>query len=69
METVKHRVHSLARLIRTVKGMWGLLQTGEYKEAVKLIKDKIPLPSSIGRICRILVKKSAEDKFVDAPIQ
>ena len=29
------------------QGYVGLIANGEYKEAVKLIKDKIPLPSSI----------------------
>lgn len=33
------------------QGYVGLIANGEYKEAVALIKDKLPLPASIGRIC------------------
>lgn len=46
------------------QGYVGLIANGEYKEAVKLIKDKIPLPSSIGRICPHPCEKSAEDNLL-----
>ena len=50
------------------QGYVGLIANGEYKEAVKLIKDKIPLPSSIGRICPHPCEKSCRRRFVDEPI-
>lgn len=33
------------------QGYVGLIANGEYEEALKLIKDKIPLPAAIGRVC------------------
>lgn len=50
------------------QGYVGLIANGEYKEAVKLIKDKIPLPSSIGRICPHPCEKKCRRQFVDEPI-
>jgi formate dehydrogenase major subunit len=33
------------------QGYVGLIANGQYGEALRLIKDKIPLPGSIGRVC------------------
>lgn len=33
------------------QGYVGLIANGEYEEALKLVKDKIPLPASLGRVC------------------
>jgi len=33
------------------QGYSGLIALGKYKEAVALIKEKLPLPASIGRVC------------------
>lgn len=33
------------------QGYVGLIANGQFKEAIKLIKEKIPLPGSIGRVC------------------
>ena len=33
------------------QGYVGLIANGEYDAAIKLIKNKIPLPASIGRVC------------------
>ena len=33
------------------QGYVGLIANGRYEEAIELIKDKIPLPASIGRVC------------------
>lgn len=38
---------------------------GEYKEAVKLIKDTIPLPTSIGRVCPALCENVCRRKRKD----
>lgn len=34
-----------------VQGYVGLIANGQYRDAVKLIKEKLPIPASIGRIC------------------
>lgn len=34
-----------------VQGYVGLIANGEYEEALKLIKENLPLPASIGRVC------------------
>lgn len=33
------------------QGYVGLIANGEFKEALKLIKEQLPLPASIGRVC------------------
>lgn len=50
------------------QGYVGLIANGEYEEATKLIKEKIPLPSSIGRICPHPCEKKCRRQFVDEPI-
>lgn len=50
------------------QGYIGLIANGEYEEAAKLIKEKIPLPSSIGRICPHPCEKKCRRQFVDEPI-
>lgn len=50
------------------QGYVGLIANGEYEEATKLIKDKIPLPSSIGRICPHPCENKCRRQFVDEPI-
>ena len=34
-----------------VQGYLALIANGEYREAVALIKERLPLPASIGRVC------------------
>ena len=50
------------------QGYVGLIANGEYKEAVKLIKEKLPLPASIGRICPHPCEKNCRRQYVDEPI-
>lgn len=50
------------------QGYVGLIANGEYNEAVKLIKDKLPLPASIGRICPHPCEKACRRQYVDEPI-
>ena len=50
------------------QGYVGLIANGEYKEAVKLIKEKLPLPASIGRICPHPCEKKCRRQYVDEPI-
>lgn len=46
----------------------GLIANGEYKQAVKVIKDKIAFPSSIGRICPHPCEKKCRRQYVDEPV-
>lgn len=50
------------------QGYVGLIANGEYTEAVKLIKEKLPIPASIGRICPHPCEKNCRRQFVDEPI-
>lgn len=50
------------------QGYVGLIANGEYNEATRLIKEKIPLPSSIGRVCPHPCEKECRRRFVDEPI-
>ncbi|MEG2719994.1 MAG: FAD-dependent oxidoreductase, partial [Oscillospiraceae bacterium] len=50
------------------QGYVSLIANGEYKEAVKLIKEKIPFPSSIGRVCPHPCEKKCRRQYVDEPI-
>lgn len=50
------------------QGYVGLIANGEYTEATRLIKEKIPLPSAIGRVCPHPCEKECRRQFVDEPI-
>lgn len=50
------------------QGYVSLIANGEYTEATRLIKEKIPLPSSIGRVCPHPCEKQCRRQFVDEPI-
>lgn len=50
------------------QGYVGLIANGEYEEAIKLIKNKISLPASIGRVCPHPCEKACRRKNVDKPI-
>jgi len=41
---------------------------GNYKEAVKIIKEKLPIPASIGRVCPHPCEKACRRKMVEEPI-
>ena len=50
------------------QGYVGLIANGEYDAAIKLIKSKIPLPASIGRVCPHPCEKACRRKNVEEPI-
>ncbi len=50
------------------QGYVGLIANGQYEEAIKLIKDKIPLPASIGRVCPHPCEKECRRGLIDEPI-
>lgn len=50
------------------QGYVGLIANGEFDAANKLIKNKIPLPASIGRVCPHPCEKACRRAKVDEPI-
>ena len=50
------------------QGYVSLIANGLYKEAADLIREKLPLPSSIGRICPHPCEKECRRKLVDEPV-
>ena len=50
------------------QGYVGLIANGEYDSAIRLIKNKIPLPASIGRVCPHPCEKACRRKNVEEPI-
>ena len=50
------------------QGYVKLIAKGEYGEALKLIKDKVPLPASIGRICPHPCEEACRRELVEEPI-
>ena len=50
------------------QGYVGLIANGEYKEALKLIKEQLPLPASIGRVCPHPCEDACRRQLVEEPI-
>lgn len=50
------------------QGYVGLIANGEFDAALKLIKDKISLPASIGRVCPHPCEKACRRAKVEEPI-
>lgn len=50
------------------QGYVGLIANEEYEEAVALIKEKLPLPASIGRVCPHPCEDACRRNFVDKPV-
>ena len=50
------------------QGYVGMVANGEFKEAVKLVKDIFPLPSSIGRVCPHPCETACRRQMVEEPI-
>lgn len=50
------------------QGYVGLIANGEYAKANKLIKEQLPLPASIGRVCPHPCETACRRKLVEEPI-
>ncbi|TWH48168.1 FAD-dependent oxidoreductase [Sporomusa sp. KB1] len=50
------------------QGYVGLIANGQYEEALKLIKDKMPIPASIGKICPHPCETACRRELVEEPI-
>ena len=51
-----------------VQGYLKEIALGNDKKAVEIIKEKIPIPASIGRICPHPCEKNCRRKFVEEPL-
>lgn len=51
-----------------IQGYISLIARGAYKEAVELIKERLPLPAAIGRICPRPCEEACRRNLVDEPI-
>ncbi len=50
------------------QGYIKLIAEGKYKEAVALVKDRVPLPASIGRVCPHPCETACRRRLVEEPI-
>lgn len=51
-----------------VQGYLKAIANGDDREAVRIIKEKIPLPASIGRVCPHPCEKNCRRKYVEEPL-
>ena len=50
------------------QGYVGLIANGEFEEALKLIKEQLPLPASIGRVCPHPCEDACRRELVEEPV-
>ncbi|MCL2088647.1 MAG: FAD-dependent oxidoreductase [Oscillospiraceae bacterium] len=50
------------------QGYAGLIANGEYEQALRLIKEKLPLPASIGRVCPHPCESECRRKLAEEPV-
>ncbi len=50
------------------QGYVGLIANGEFEKAIELVKDKIPLPAALGRVCPHPCEKDCRRGLIDEPI-
>lgn len=51
-----------------LQGYVGLIANGQYGEALKLIKEVLPIPASIGKICPHPCEEACRRELVEEPI-
>lgn len=50
------------------QGYVGLIANGEYEAAIEMIKDRIPLPAAIGRVCPHPCEEKCRRQLVEEPV-
>ena len=50
------------------QGYVGLIANGEYEAAIELVKDHIPLPASLGRVCPHPCEEECRRGLIDEPV-
>jgi len=50
------------------QGYVGLIANGQYREALELIKEQLPLPASIGRVCPHPCEDACRRQLVEEPV-
>ncbi len=50
------------------QGYVGLIANGNYREALELIKEQLPLPASIGRVCPHPCEEACRRQLVEEPV-
>ena len=51
-----------------VQGYVGLIANGQFEEAVRLVREKAPLPLTLGRVCPAPCEDECRRRLVDKPI-
>ncbi|OHD24852.1 MAG: hypothetical protein A2086_15090 [Spirochaetes bacterium GWD1_27_9] len=51
-----------------IQGYVGLVANKKYDDAIKLIKDTIPLPASIGRVCPKFCEEQCRRQYIEEPV-
>lgn len=51
-----------------IQGYLALIRHGEYREAVRLIKERIPMPATISRVCPHPCESACRRHLVDEPV-
>jgi formate dehydrogenase major subunit len=51
-----------------VQGYVGLIANGQYRPAVALLKEKLPIPASIGRVCPHPCEDACRRQLVEEPL-
>lgn len=51
-----------------IQGFIGLIAKGDFKGALALIKEKLPLPSCVGRVCPRFCESVCRRAFIDEPV-
>ncbi|MFX0044813.1 MAG: FAD-dependent oxidoreductase [Candidatus Hermodarchaeota archaeon] len=50
------------------QGFTALMRSGDNEKALKLVRDAIPFPGSLGRVCPALCEEKCERKSIDDPV-
>ena len=50
------------------QGYVGLLANGEFEKALEVVKDRIPLPACLGRVCPHPCEDACRRRFIDEPV-